>query len=81
MVYSRNQKKANMTPTQGSWQEPVGHAKDFVFILKAVGAAEGVCVCVCVCVCVTPKIHTHSPQIPASTLSQTSDCLLMKSLG
>ena len=57
MVYSRNQKKANMTPTQGSWQEPVGHAKDFVFILKAVGAAEGVCVCVCVCVLHPKYIH------------------------
>lgn len=35
-----------MTPTQGgrSGQEPAGHAKDFVFILKAAGAAEGVCV-------------------------------------
>ena len=29
---------------KASGQEPVGHAKDFVFILKAVGAAEGVCV-------------------------------------
>lgn len=64
-----------MTPTQGgrSGQEPVGHAKDFVFILKAAGAAEGVCM--------SDTIHTHSPQIPDSTPCQTSDCLLMKTLG
>lgn len=64
-------KKANGSAGGQVSQEPVGHAKDFVFILKAAGSSRE-------CVCQT-TIHTHILlRFPDSTPCQTSDCLLMK---